>query len=134
MGPFKLPFHSQLINFIQKYFKKLAYIYNTNKRFSWRNLCWVWAKLRHNISFPTFKLSACTKCFMAPPLYISFDKFGIWLLGYRIEFSCLYIPQWHSFISTLWLWSTDEYLLFFLDSERKSSFKQIIQKSIIEQI
>jgi len=22
-------------------------------------------------------------------LYISFDDFGIWLLGYRMEFSCL---------------------------------------------
>ena len=33
----------------------------------------------------------------------------IWLLDARIKFSSLYIPQGHYFISTLWLWSTDEY-------------------------
>ena len=37
-------------------------------------------------------------------LNIIFDNFGIWLLGYRIEFSCLYIPLGLHFISTLWLW------------------------------
>ena len=46
-------------------------------------------------------------------LNISFDNFSIRLLGYRIEFSCLYIPQGHNFISTLWLCSTDEYVFFF---------------------
>ena len=40
---------------------------------------------------------------------IIFDDLGIWLLGYMVEFSCLYIPQRHYFISTLWLLSTDEY-------------------------
>ena len=29
--------------------------------------------------------------------YYFFDDFGIYLLGYRIEFSCLYIPQRESF-------------------------------------
>ena len=29
------------------------------------------------------------------PFNIIFDDFGIWLLGYRMEFSCLYIPQGH---------------------------------------
>ena len=43
---------------------------------------------------------------------IIFDNFGTWLLGYRFEFSCLYIPQGHYFISTLWLWSTHEYVVF----------------------
>jgi len=33
------------------------------------------------------------------PLDIIFDDFGIWLLGYRIEISCLYIPHGHY----LWL-------------------------------
>jgi len=30
-----------------------------------------------------------------------FDDFGISLLGYRIKFRCLYIPQGHFFISNL---------------------------------
>jgi len=29
---------------------------------------------------------------MTDPLNIIFNDFGIWLLGYRIEFSGLYIP------------------------------------------
>ena len=48
--------------------------------------------------------------FMTDPLNIIFDDFGIWLFGYRIELRCLYIPQGHDFVSTLWLWSTDEYM------------------------
>jgi len=35
---------------------------------------------------------------MTDPLNIIFDDFGIRLLGYRIEFSGLYIPQVHFFI------------------------------------
>ena len=35
---------------------------------------------------------------------IIFDTFCIWLQGYMIEFSCLYLPQGLYFISTLWLW------------------------------
>ena len=46
------------------------------------------------------------------PLNIIFDDFGIWLLGYRTQFSCLYLPQWLNFVSTVWLRSTDEYVLF----------------------
>ena len=57
---------------------------------------------------------------MAVPLNIIFDDFSMWLLGYRVEFSCLYIPLGHCFISSLWLWSTDEYVNF--DFERKSIF------------
>jgi len=38
-------------------------------------------------------------------------------------FSCLYLPQGHYFISTLWLWSTDEYGFDFI-VERKSIFKK----------
>jgi len=45
------------------------------------------------------------KSFMPNLLNIIFDDFGI-------KFSCLYIPQGHYFISTLWLWNIDEYLIF----------------------
>jgi len=38
---------------------------------------------------------------MADQLNIIFDDFGIWLQGYRIEFSCLYIPLGHYILSTL---------------------------------
>ena len=38
--------------------------------------------------------------FMTDPLNICFDHFGVWLLDYMIEFSCLYTPQGHYFIST----------------------------------
>jgi len=47
---------------------------------------------------------------MTHPLNIVFDDLGIWLLGCMIEFSCLYIPQRHYFISSLWLLRTDEYV------------------------
>jgi len=43
---------------------------------------------------------------MTGPLNIVFDGFGIWLLGYR------YILHGHYFISSLWLWRTDEYVNF----------------------
>ena len=49
------------------------------------------------------------------------DDFSIWLLGYRTEFSCLYIPQGRNFISTVWLWSTDECVFVYV--ERKSIVK-----------
>ena len=50
------------------------------------------------------------KYFMTNPLNIIFYNFGIWLLGYMIEFSCLYLPQVHYFISTLWVWNTGKYV------------------------
>ena len=56
----------------------------------------------------TFKLLSN---FKTNPLNIIFDDFSIWL-GYRTKFSCLYLPQAHNFISTVWLWSTDEYVMF----------------------
>ena len=55
--------------------------------------------------------------FMTDLLNIIFDDFRIWLLGYRIDFNCVYIPQGHYFISTLWLWSTDEYVIFLILTE-----------------
>jgi len=33
-------------------------------------------------------------------------------ISYRIKFGCLYFPQGTYFISTLELWSTDEYVCF----------------------
>ena len=33
----------------------------------------------------------------------NFEEFGVWLQGYKIKFSCLYIPQGHDFMSTFWL-------------------------------
>mgnify|MGYP006890319217 CR=1 FL=1 len=52
------------------------------------------------------------KSFTTDLLNIIFDDFSIWLLGYRIEFSCLYLPQGHTFISIVWLGSTDKYVMF----------------------
>jgi len=48
-------YRSQLINFIKKYFKELAYIYY-DKCFKWRNLCWVLKKKQPNIGLATFKI------------------------------------------------------------------------------
>ena len=61
--------------------------------------------------FTYFQIAA-KYSFKTNPLNISFDDFSIWLLGHRTEFSCLYLPQGHNFISTVWLWSTDEYVIF----------------------
>ena len=79
---------------------------------------------QHNIGFPTFKLPVSTTCvytyFMTDPLNIIFADFGIWLLGYRYKFSCLYIPQaLHKCVLAIkyrWIW-------ILLDFERKSIFK-----------
>ena len=82
-----------------------------------------------------FLLSKCPqvlKSFMTDPLNIIFDDLRIWLLGYRIEFSCLYtcIPKGLYFISTLWVWSTDEYVVVF-KFERKSTFNDLNYSVII---
>ena len=52
-----------------------------------------------------------TNRFKTNPLNIIFDDFSIWLLGFKTEFSCLYLPQGHYFMSTS----------FYI--ERKSIFK-----------
>ena len=59
-------------------------------------------KHQHNLVLTYFKTN---------PLNIIFDDFSIWLLGYKTEFSCLYLPQGHYFMSTS----------FYI--ERKSIFK-----------
>jgi len=46
---------------------------------------------KHNICFPTFEMPANTKTMLWLTYY--FDDYGIWLLGYMIEFSCLDITQ-----------------------------------------
>jgi len=48
---------------------------------------------QHSIGFSTFK-------FMTDPLNSVVDGLDILLVGYRIEFSCLYIPQGHYVISS----------------------------------
>ena len=89
---------------------------------SYEGIC-VKFKTETNNETVVFLLSSCLqvlKIFYDCPLNIIFDDFVIWLLGYRIEFSCSYIPQEHYFISTLWQRSTNEYVLGFF--ERKSTF------------
>ena len=54
---------------------------------------------RKNNTTLVYLLSNCRqvlKLFKTNPLNIIFDDFSIWLLWYRTEFSCLYLPQWHN--------------------------------------
>ena len=46
-----------------------------------------------------FLLSNCPQ--VLKPYMTDPDDFRIWLQGYQIEFTCLYISQGHSFMSTL---------------------------------
>ena len=48
-------------------------------------------KQQHNVGFPTFNYSQVLNMFMADPLNIILDD--LWLLGYRIMFSCLYLHK-----------------------------------------
>ena len=68
-----------------------------------------WREKQHNPALPTGKYLTYFKTIS---LNTIFDDFNIWLLGYRTEFSCLCLPQGHTFISTVWLWSADEYVIF----------------------
>ena len=75
-------------------------------------------KKQHNIGLPSFKLRVSTKKnFMTDLLNIMFDDFGIWLLGYRIKFSCLYIPHGYYFGYEVQIKK-----IFFSNFEQKSSF------------
>ena len=58
---------------------------------------------------------------MTDQLIIIVDAFVVWLLGYRIEFSRLYIPWGHYFISTMCLKSTEVCVFFFLSKVYLSS-------------
>ena len=63
----------------------------------------------------TFQIAGMYKhSFKTNPLNIILDDFSIWLLEYRTEISCLYIPQVHNFISTVWFRSTDEYVFIYI--------------------
>ena len=87
------------------------------------NLCWVLMEKQHNLGLHTFKLPTSTKTyFKINQLNMIFDDFStcIWLLGYRTEFSCLYLPQGHSFISIVWLLNTDEFVKKMILSESPS--------------
>ena len=50
-------------------------------------------KQQHNIGVPTFKLPASTNNILWLTHQILFLTYDIWLLGYRLEFSFLYIPH-----------------------------------------
>ena len=54
------------------------------------------------------------KSFKTNLLNIIFDDFSIRLLGYRTEFSCLYVPQGLNFMSIVSLCSKDEYFFYIL--------------------
>ena len=119
--PGKVALSFPINQFHEKRLKKLAYIYiYINKCFPWRNLCWIWKKLQHNIGFPTIKLPVSTKKFYDWPVQYYFWQIWYMILGYWIKLSCLYIPQGHHFISTLWL-CPDEYI--FILFWAKSTFK-----------
>ena len=60
------------------------------------------------------------KLFMTGPFICYYNEFGIWLLGYRIELGCVYIPQGNYFMSSLWLWTKIKTF----DVERKSIFNE----------
>ena len=61
------------------------------------------------------------KYFKTYPLNIIFDDFSIQLLGYRTEFSCLYLPQGHNFISTVCVAMKYRWIcIFFILSESPS--------------
>ena len=73
-----------------------------------------------NYTTLVYLLSNCRQVlniFKTNPLNIMFDDFIIWLLGYRTEFSCLYLPQGHNIRITVWLLSTDENIIIFILSE-----------------
>ena len=56
-----------------------------------------------------------------------FDDFSIWLLGYRIEFSCLYLPQGHKYcVAMKYRWICQK-----VYSERKSIFRLLTGESLI---
>ena len=118
---FKVGFCSKLTNFLNKYYKKLAYIIIKNYikiKASYKEFCV--ELVRKNNTTLVFLLSNCPqvlKSFMTDPLNIIFDNFWIWLLGYRIELSCLNILKAYYFMNTLWKWNTDEYCVFLVLSE-----------------
>ena len=86
------PFRFQLINFPKKYFKKLAYIYY-DKCLLWRYVVLRLTEKHTTLAFLFSIARMYLNYFMTHQLNIIFDDFGIWLQGYVIEFSCLYISH-----------------------------------------
>ena len=127
----KLSFHFQLINFLEKIFKEIS-IHNYNKCCIWRNLCCLSKK---NNSTLIFLLSNCLRVltiFYDWQVKYYFWRFRIWLLRYRIKLNCLYIPQRHFFISTLWLRFLEVQMnMLIFNLEWKSIFKDSITFIVI---
>ena len=74
--------------------------------------------------FPTLKFPASTKNLLWPTdqLNIILDDFGIYNDTYAIGLSSV-IYIFNKDISTLWLWSTDEYVRYF---EGENSIQQVL--------
>ena len=72
-----------------------------------------------------YLVSNCQQSVKTNPLNIIFDDFSIWLLGYRTEFSCQYLPQGHTFISTVWLWHIDECVNFLFGAKHHSKCRHL---------
>ena len=79
LGQLKYPFCSQLINFLNKHLKKLAYIYY-NKCFLCRNLCWVWKK--NTTTILVFLISICLQ--VVKIFYDWPNKYYFWWFQYMI--------------------------------------------------
>ena len=83
---FKSPFPFQLISFSQKeYFEILAFIYY--------NKCILWRFVEFERLNTTTLVFLLSNCLQLPKILLNIYAFCIWLLGCRIEFSCLYIQQ-----------------------------------------
>ena len=93
--------------------KSASYQLVVKQKFSCGTLIILFWKLRFG-SFNPFIWKILTIPYDSPFKYIFFDGLGIWLLGYRIKLSCLYLPQGNYRGSSWWLWSTNEYTCIFL--------------------
>ena len=97
---FSLPFRLKLINFNKKkHFKELAYIMKM-------------LLMKESVLNFEEKTTQPWFTYLLTNVLRLLDNFSIRLLGYRTEFSCLYLSQGHNFISFVWLLSTDELLIF----------------------
>ena len=97
-----LPFRSQLINFLKKSYTIL--------NASYQGICVRFE--RKNITLVFLLLNGPKVLFYNRPVKYYFWQFRYMITRlYDVQFSCLYIHRGHYFISYLWLWSTDEYVL-----------------------
>ena len=56
-----------------------------------------WRKNNTTLVYPLSICRQVLNTFKTNPLNIIFDDFSICLLGYRTEFSCLYLPERHNY-------------------------------------